>query len=322
MKTIQFTQMALTYSCILATLVACVGHETELEPMEKTPVAITASISGEVVTKANQNYQPTNGEKKIYMYYKDGSNSKSNEKGVYTYSSGWSADLSGTSIFWDDLDAVGGNYPFFAVSPKDLNNLTENSVEQDQSSANSFTNSDLLMAYTPNTAKKGNVPLTFKHMLAKLTVKVKVGAITNFSSSAVTIQNAKKEYTVTYGSPNSTTPATVAIKSEGGTFELTPHSEVDETYEGSKTIKVYSVILPAQDISSTAAKVKTTITVGSTSNSYTYAPTLPTSPVTLENGKHTTLTLTIDGTGVELNNIQVTDWTTATADGNISIDTP
>lgn len=319
MKATQFTYAALAFSC-LATLAACSGHETELDPKEKTPVAITASVSGEVVTKADNNYQPAYGDKKIYLYYKDGSNTATHEKGAYIFSEGvWTPEISGTGIFWDDLDAVGGSYPFFAVSPKDLANATTGAVEQDQSTDNNFTNSDLLMAYTPSTTKKENVSLTFKHMLAKLTVKVKVDAINNFTSSTVTIPNAIKGYTVNYTSPDPTaeTPATVTVKSDGTPVELTPHTDAAEN--GNKT-QVYSVILPPQDISSSAAKVKTTITVGSTSNTYTYAPTLPTSPVSLTNGTHTTLTLTVKGTGIVLENILVTDWTTATADGDITID--
>lgn len=39
------------------------------------------------------------------------------------------------------------------------------------------------MAFSEVAAKKAKVPLIFKHMLAKLTVKVKVGTITNFTSS-------------------------------------------------------------------------------------------------------------------------------------------
>ena len=324
MKTMKFTYAALTFSCSLAMLTACVGNETEVNPNENAPVAISASISGEVVTKADQNYQPAEGDKKIYLYYKDGSNTTAYEKGVYVYNAGWAKEYAGTGIFWDDLEAVSGKYPFFAVSPKDLANATTGSVEQDQSSNDNFANYDLLMAFTEVTTKKANVPLVFKHMLAKLTVKVKVGAISNLTSSEVVIQNAQKEYTVNYTStaPTATVPATVAVKSEASVVELTPHAEADETYEtssSSKTIKVYSVILPAQQISSSGAKVKTTTTVGSENNTYTYAPS---SPVALKNGTHTILTLTVQGTSVELDNIQVTDWETATADGDITIDTP
>lgn len=324
METMQFTYAALAFSCSLTMLTACVGNETEVNPNENAPVAITASISGEVVTKADLTYQPAEGDKKIYLYYKDGSNTKAYEKGVYSFSGSWAAEMSGNSIFWDDLEVVGGKYPFFAVSPKDLANAVTGSVEQNQSAIADFTNSDLLMAFTDATAKKGNVSLVFKHMLAKLTVKVKVGAITNFTSSAVTIQNAQKEYTVDYTSPapTVTVPATVAVNATAGPVELTPYSEADETYEenGSKTIKVYSIILPGQEISSSGCNIKTVVTVGTANNVYTYVP--PSAPVTLTNGSHTTLTLTVKGTGVELDNIQVTDWTTATANGDITIDNP
>lgn len=323
MKTMQFTYAALAFSCSLAMLTACVGNETEVNPKKNAPVAISASISGEVVTKADQTYQPAQGDKKIYLYYKDGSNTTAYEKGVYSYSGGWAADLSGNSIFWDDLEDIGGKYPFFAVSPKDLANAITGSVEQNQSAIADFTNSDLLMAFTDATTKKGNVSLVFKHMLAKLTVKVKVGAITNFTSSAVTIQKAQKEYTVDYTSPAPTiaVPATVAVKPDASQVDLTPHPEADETYnegDGNKTIKVYSIILPAQSVSNSGVNIKTVITAGTANNTYPYAPV---TPITLVNGTHTTLTLTVQGTGVELDNIQVTDWTTTTADGDITIDT-
>ena len=98
--------------------------ETEIDPIGNAPVTISASISGEVVTKADNNYQPAEGNKKIFLYYKDGSNVKAHEKGVYSYSGSWTAELSGNSIFWDDLEDVNGEYPFFAVSPTDLDKAT------------------------------------------------------------------------------------------------------------------------------------------------------------------------------------------------------
>ena len=323
MKTTLFTHVTVAFSCCLATFTACAGPETEIDPIGNAPVTISASISGEVITKADNNYQPAEGNKKIFLYYKDGSNVKAHEKGVYSYSGSWTAELSGNSIFWDDLEDVNGEYPFFAVSPTDLDKATTGSIVQNQSANADFANSDLLMAFSEVAAQKAKVPLIFKHMLAKLTVKVKVGTITNFTSSTVTIQNAKKEFTVNYTSPAPTAavPATVVVKSDATTTELTPHSEADDSYEdnGVKTIKVYSIILPAQEISNSGAKVKTTITAGTATNVYTYAPVIP---VSLANGTHTTLTLTVKGTGVELDDVKVTDWTTAAADGNITIDTP
>ena len=325
MKAKQLTNVALSLSCCLAALTACVGEETEVFPPEKQPVGISATITGEVTTKAEPDYKPAS-DTKIYMYYKNGGNtSVPGEKGIYTYSGGkWNAadevSHAGDCIFWDDLVAVSGKYPFFAVSPKDPAGVTTGSVETDQSSEPNFTNADLLMAYS-EVARQAKVPLIFKHMLAKLTVKVNTGAVsTTISKTSVSMENAIKDYTVTYtgtGTLSGDSPAKITTGStRNATF--TPHTE---STESNGKVYVYSVILPAQDISSAAAKVKTTITISGSSGTenlvYTYAPT---SATTLANGTNTTLTLTVNGTVLELSDIKVTDWGKVTASGSITLD--
>ena len=325
MKAKQLTNVALSLSCCLAALTACVGEETEVFPPEKQPVGISATITGEVTTKAELFYEPASNTN-IYMYYKNGGNTSiPGEKGIYTYSGGkWNAadevSHAGDCIFWDDLVAVSGKYPFFAVSPKDPAGVTTGSVETDQSSEPNFTNADLLMAYS-EVARQAKVPLIFKHMLAKLTVKVNTGAVsTTISKTSVSMENAIKDYTVTYtgtGTLSGDSPAKITTGStRNATF--TPHTE---STESNGKVYVYSVILPAQDISSVAAKVKTTITISGSSGTenlvYTYAPT---SATTLANGTNTTLTLTVNGTVLELSDIKVTDWGKVTASGSITLD--
>ncbi|WP_293717045.1 fimbrillin family protein [uncultured Parabacteroides sp.] len=321
MKTKQFTNVALSLSCCLAALTACVGGETDAFPPEKQPVGISATITGEVTTKADTDYKPENGEKKIYMYYKNGSNTTASEKGVYTYSgSTWNAANQNTQadlcIFWDDLVAQSGKYPFFAVSPKDLANATTGAVETNQSSEPNFTNADLLMAYNEVGTRQAQVPLTFKHMLAKLTIEVKMDVISTINNTSVSVDNAIKDYTVAYTGSGVPSTAAPAIVTATGTTKVSFAPFKDTNKSSGKTV-VYSVILPAQDISSTAAKVKTTITVGSENNSYTYAPTTATK---LANGTNTTLTLTVNGTVLELSDIKVTDWGKVTASGSITLD--
>lgn len=334
MKARQLTYAALYLSCTLAVLTACTSNEDPLTPKEKTPVGITTTITGEVVTKTDNTYTPTDATKeKIYLYYEKGDNTKQAEKGVFTYNSVWkSPDLPSTdAILWDDLAPVnisGDNkYPFFAVAPVDLANATTGAVEADQSTSAqaNLIKSDLLMAYTDATTQKGTVALTFKHMLAKLTVKVKVGTVNGFNSSEVKIKNAIKDYTVGYTNPTTAAPATIttAIAGENSisATELTPFAGADEGSNESKA-KVYSVILPAQNVSSTAAKVEIKITVGSSPqvvNTYTFQPG---GAITLVNGTHTTLTLTIKGTKVELGDVEVTDWADESQNGDITIDQP
>ena len=326
MKTKQLTNVALSLSCCLAALTACVGEEIEVFPPEKQPVGISATITGEVTTKADPDYKPAS-DTKIYMYYKNGGNtSVPGEKGIYTYNGGkWNAanELlnAGDRIFWDDLVAVSGKYPFFAVSPKDPAGVTTGSVETDQSSEPNFANADLLMAYSIVETRKVQVPLTFKHMLAKLTVKVDMNAVTTtISNTTVSIKNAIKDYSVAYtgiGVPSATTPATITTSST----EKTAFTPYKINAESTDKIPVYSVILPAQAISSAAAKVETAITISGSSGTedlvYTYAPTEAT---TLANGKNTILTLTVNGTVLELSDIKVTDWDKVTASGSITLD--
>lgn len=322
MKTNQSLYSALFIGCLLAAAPSCSNEDDNL-PKEKTPVGITATLTGEVETKADPNYTPA-ANTKIYMYYKDGANTETDEKGYYTYTaSAWTSPKQDTNaddcIFWDDLVPVSSKYPFFAVSPIDTKNATSGAVETDQFADNNFINSDLLMAYTEvvGASKMTNVPLTFKHMLSKLTIKVKVGAISSFNSSAVTIQNAIKDYSINYTNPTTSVPATVAVNSSATPTNITPHPEVDETYETSKKIKVYSAILPVQTIN----KIQTVVTVGSSGSTTNYTYTY-TGSVDLSQATNTTLTLTINGTKVELDNIKVTDWTQNTVDGDITIDTP
>ena len=188
-----------------------------------------------------------------------------------------------------------------------------------------FANADLLMAYSEVDTRQAKVPLIFKHMLAKLTVKVNTGAVsTTISKTSVSMENAIKDYTVTYtgtGTLSGDSPAKITTGStRNATF--TPHTE---STESNGKVYVYSVILPAQDISSAAAKVKTTITIGSPGSTedlvYTYAPDPDPLTVTkLANGKNTILTLTVNGTVLELGDVKVTNWNEVSADGNISLD--
>lgn len=322
MKTNQSLYSALFIGCLLAAAPSCSNEDDNL-PKEKTPVGITATLTGEVETKADAEYKPA-ANTTIFMYYKNGANTETDEKGYYTYtSSTWTSTNQDTNanhcIFWDDLVPVDSKYPFFAVSPTDTNNALSGAVETDQSTDKNFINSDLLMAYTAveGTSKMTNVPLTFKHMLSKLTIKVKVGAISSFNSSAVTIQNAKKDYTINYTSPTPTAAVPAAVAASGtANVTITPHAESDETDTG-KTVKVYSAILPAQTIS----KIQTVVTVESVGSTTTYTYTY-TGSVTLAQATNTTLTLTINGTKVELDNIKVTNWTQKTVDGDITIDNP
>lgn len=322
MKTNQSIYSALFIGCLLAAAPSCSNEDDNL-PKEKTPVGITASLTGEVETKTDAEYKPA-ADTKIFMYYKNGANTTATEKAIYTYSnSTWNTANqltdAGNCIFWDDLGKVSENYPFFAISPTDVG-ATSSAVLENQNTGTNLETSDLLMAYTPNTNFKDKVNLVFKHMLAKLTIKVDLKAVANASSVTVAavINKAVKNYTVNYATPTAVLPAVVTKGSTTAT--ITP-----KTMTGTGTTRVFSAVLPAQDIQSGLATITVTVTQkGSgtaTDYTYTYQPAAS-SKVALEQGKETTLTLTIKGTVVELGTIQVTDWASKTATGDITIDNP
>lgn len=324
MKTNQSIYSALFIGCLLAAAPSCSTEDDNL-PKEKTPVGITATLTGEVETKADANYTPA-ADTKIYMYYKNGANTTATEKAIYTYSnSTWNTANqltdAGNCIFWDDLGKVSENYPFFAISPTDVG-ATSSAVLENQNTGTNLETSDLLMAYTPNTNFKDKVNLVFKHMLAKLTIKVDLKAVANASSVTVAavINKAVKDYTVDYApiTISANTPATVTKGSS--TASITP-----KTVTGTSTTREFTAVLPAQDIQKSLATITITVTQpgsGTATNyTYTYQPEAA-SKVALEQGKETTLTLTIKGTVVELGSITVTNWTPKTATGDITIDNP
>lgn len=326
MKTNQSLYSALFIGCLLAAAPSCSNEDDNL-PKEKTPVGITATLTGEVETKADPNYTPA-ADTKIYMYYKDGANTTATEKAFYTYSSGtWNTANQLTDalncIFWDDLGKVGGYYPFFAISPTDVSTSTE--VQENQNTGTNLETSDLLMAYTPNTNFKDKVNLVFKHMLAKLTIKVDLTAVANADkvTVAAVINNAVKNYTVDYTNPAPTANTPAKVTTSTTRVTITP-----KTVTGTgNTTREFTAVLPAQDIQSGLATITITVTQqgsgsGTATNyTYTYQPEAV-KKVTLEQSKETTLTLTIKGTVMELGSITVTNWVPKTATGDITIDNP
>lgn len=327
MKTNQSIYSALFIGCLLAAAPSCSTEDDNL-PKEKTPVGITATLTGEVETKADVDYTPA-ADTKIYMYYKNGANTTATENAIYTYNSSeskWNtADQlqeADKCIFWDDLGKVDNKYPFFAISPTDVG-ATSTEVQENQSTDANLAKSDLLMAYTPNTAFKGKVNLVFKHMLSKLTIKVDLTAVANADkvTVAAVINKAVKDYTVDYTSPAPTANTPAKVTTSTTRVTITP-----KTVTGTgNTTREFTAVLPAQDIQSGLATITITVTQpgsGTATNyTYTYQPEAI-KKVTLEQSKETTLTLTIKGTVVELGSITVTNWTQKTATGDITIDNP
>lgn len=198
---------------------------------------------------------------------------------------------------------------FYATAPIPAPAATN--VEANQSKPADYIKSDLLVAYheiaKQDDKKYTALPITLKHVLAKLTIEINAKALENATISKVTIKDAITAYTTNY-SPASGTPATTTVNGSDKK-DVTPLPANNS---------VYTAILPAQAIQETKG-ITINIATGD-GQSFTYQPT---DAINLLQGKNTTLKLRLAGEGVILGTVNVTDWEDGTTtEGNINADTP
>lgn len=225
-------------------------------------------------------------------------------------------DLGTKKMKWTTLhntatQAKADKLNFYATAPIPAP-TTATSVEADQSSTANYINSDLLVAFKSvnkgATAKYDALPITLKHVLAKLTIEINAKALGEGATiSKVTIKDAITAYTTKY-SPASGTPA--ATTADGSDKKDVTPLPVNNS--------VYTAILPAQAIQETNG-ITINIATGD-GQSFTYQPT---DAINLLQGKNTTLKLRLAGEGVILGTVNVTEWEDGTTtEGNINADTP
>lgn len=313
MKTKSFLSgtAALALSALLFT--SCNNDDTPELAISSEYVTIAPSVTGEVMTKTDVAYGQQNDQ--LYLYYNTAGNNTADQSADFRFDGSiW--DLGTKKMKWTTLHdaATQANVDklyFYATAPIPAP-TTATSVEADQSSTANYINSDLLVAFKSvnkgATAKYDALPITLKHVLAKLTIEINAKALGEGATiSKVTIKDAITAYTTKY-SPASGTPAAITVNGNDKK-DVTP-LPVNNS--------VYTAILPAQAIQKTNG-ITINIVTGD-GKSFTYQPA---DAINLLQGKNTTLKLRLAGEGVILGTVELTEWGDGgTTEGNIDADTP
>lgn len=289
MKTLKtFTRIArmMAMTATVATLSAC-GEETNLVENSMDAVGITVGMAGSPTRAA---YTPNGG--KLKLMYKE---LASQQTSTFTCNgSGWTTD---GALYWQQLSAVNGKYPFYAVMPADAS-TANSSVAANQSKG--ITASDLMMAYA-EPSYKNTIALEFSHLLSMVEVKLTDGGgmtADELAGAALTIDGLKTAYTLT--ASNSTSAPATATASGSVANALRPF----------KNGTNFQFIAPAQELASNGLTMHFTVTINGEKVSYTYKND---DALTLVAGKKTVFNITISKTALSLGDVVVTDWVEGTS---------
>lgn len=193
-----------------------------------------------------------------------------------------------------------GFYPyslFASVSDRTTDDLAI-SVSADQSTAAAYRASDVMMAtaITDQARTESTVGLTFRHLMAKLVVRLKQGTHAGTSSaitaaslvgSILTIGGVTTEATLNMTDGTVTTGSNATTVTADATDLAFYYDNADAVIGSTE----YAIVLPAQALSS-ANVVTITTAAGET-----ISGTLP--AITLTAGSSTVLTLTVNDSGIE-----------------------
>ena len=207
----------------------------------------------------------------------------------------WPSD--GSSL---DVYALHGN---FENSPsisegttKWLNLSLTHTVKTDQSSDVNKRLSDLLYSHpSPSVAPNNTVPLTFDHLLAKITVKLDLKNSNGINAGELANAEVTLTNMLTSGDFKSTNVSTiitdgVSANTAGSIGEIKAGKITQPSDMNSTDYEVGSAIVPLQDFGATTSN-KITITLSSDTRSFSYTP----ADVTLGKGNEYIYTLRIIG---------------------------
>ena len=289
MKTLKtFPRIArmMAMTATVAMLSAC-SEETNLVENAMDAVGITVGMAGSPTRAA---YNPNGG--KLKLIYKE---LASQQTSTFTCNgSGWTTD---GALYWQQISAVNGKYPFYAVMPADASTAS-GSVAANQSKGTAA--SDLMMAYA-EPSYKNTIALEFSHLLSMVEVNLTDGGgmtADELAGAALTIDGLKTAYTLTAGNTTSA-PATATAKASS-TNGLKPM----------KNGANFQFIAPAQELASNGLNMHFTVTINGEKVSYTYKND---DALTLVAGKKTVFNITISKTALSLGDVVVTDWVEGTS---------
>jgi len=326
----------------LALLSACSGDSLTGSGSEQPqqPISLVSQLTGAQTRGALdddasltrlQSTQIAEGEK-VYAWVEDNNGSAST-----AYIDAWSLEAQGDGTFLASTQyypATGDNVDIYCIHGNFGTVLSgafptaslSHTVAANQSSEVAYLKSDLLYGSVQNQGRRDKQPIVFKHKLAKIEVKLKVGEgltapqLAN-GSSTVTILGTKNIATYTPaksaaladGGSIATYGGTVVASGSETDIAMFMQKETDET----ATIAVFgeAIIVP-QAISPTANFIK----IHTASGGDMYAKLGGTADKVFEAGKKYVYTVTVSLSGISLTST-ITDWVDGTGDDiNADID--
>ena len=263
----------------VAALVAC-NEENIVDNTQMDAVGISVAMTGTAETVTRATTTLPSGDLKL-MY----SSLTSAQTAVYTGSgSSWSSTA---PLYWQQLSAQSGKYPFYAVSPSDAGMTA---VPADQSTADAAKASDLLMAFA-EPSYKSTIALNFKHALSMVEVNLtNGGGMTDaeLSGASLTIDGLQTQYTV------AGTTATASGTAANGLMPLKDGAN-------------FQFIAPAQQLAANGLTMNFTVTINDVPVTYTYKNP---ADLTLVGGKKTVFNISVSKTAIQVA-VTVEDWTTS-----------
>ena len=221
-------------------------------------------------------------------------------------SGGFSSSTTGNDKYWPsdgshlDVYALHGNFentPSISEGTTKWSNLSlTHTVKTDQSSDVNKRLSDLLYSHpSPSVAPNNTVPLTFDHLLAKITVKLDLKNSNGINAGELANAEVTLTNMLTSGDFKSTNVSTiitdgVSANTAGSIGEIKAGKITQPSDMNSTDYEVGSAIVPLQDFGATTSN-KITITLSSDTRSFSYTP----ADVTLGKGNEYIYTLRIIG---------------------------
>lgn len=313
----------------LFTLTACSNDDDSRMQVEKrVPLTFVSQLDdqSENITRYGTDVQSTQlvSGTKVGIFLYDAKDKKS-DTGATTYANGYqkkniefTANGSGSfsnsySWYWPEN---GNGVKVFAYAPYNsawdlsvTSNTTKDfSVPASQTDNSTYKSYDLLYgkansgnAVTPATGQDKAVPITFSHMLSKITVNLTAGngvALSNVTS--VQVLNTVLTATVTYAN-NAISSATK--KSNTATSTI--------TCGGEGTSSCSAIVIPGNAITTSTVLIRVNTSGGGV---FDYKPT---TAVTFASGKNYTYNITLNTYGLTVTS-SITNWGTQTETGSIT----
>ena len=279
------------------TTTACKKDEPVISPETdiETAIEILATISGiaSQTRTADQPYAPENGA--LHLHH-----ATVGSKHTTEFASDENSWQTAAPLFWENLPvAVGGAaHAFFALAPAVPTKAP--SVATDQSTAEAYTASDQLVAYTTTAKQVAKLPVALKHVLSQLHVTLTADATDpaylDPATATLAIVGAQTAYTLSYNAPTTATPAVATAATPDDA-----KSPITLIPNGSKG--TFYAIIPAQEFA--ANTLSLAFTINNKTDTWTNS-----NPLTIVAGKNTSISLKVKKTGVSLdsNGITLTDW--------------